>query len=348
MNQPPKDLGDQYRSALGEYLSNAEEAALSHAYELGRAAIGQGLGILDIATIHEDAVGTLLPRSTAQQSAHLERAANQFFREGLSPFEMTFRGYREANKELQRVNDALFRQKEELERINQELEAFSYTVSHHLKSPLRNIEGFSQALLEDSFDRLDEQGRKQVERIREAAARMRQLIEDLLSLARLSKGGLRPIRVDLTSVAHQIIERLQAAEPNRKVEVAIEGGVFANGDPNLLGVVLENLLGNAWKFTSKRELAKIEFGRTQYRGLTAYFVRDNGAGFDLTNAKKLFVPFQRLHSSSEFEGTGIGLATVERIVHRHGGEVWAMGEVNRGATVYFSLGGLDGGSPPAV
>jgi light-regulated signal transduction histidine kinase (bacteriophytochrome) len=338
VNQVPKDLGHQYRSALARYLSKPEEASLSQAYELGRMAIGQGLGILDIATMHEEAVATLIPPSVAEASSSLTRAANQFFREGLSPFEMTFRGYREANEELHRVNDTLFRQKDELERINQELESFSYTVSHDLKSPLRNIEGFSKALLEDSYDRLDEQGRKHVHRIREGATRMRELIEDLLSLSRLSQSTLCLVRVDLTSLAQQVLERLRESEPNRKVEVAVEQGIFVNGDEGLLGVVLENLLGNAWKFTSKRERGKIEFGRAQQKGRTVYFVRDNGAGFDMTYAEKLFTPFQRLHSSSEFDGTGIGLATVERIVDRHRGEVWAEGEVNRGATFYFTLG----------
>jgi PAS domain S-box-containing protein len=239
----------------------------------------------------------------------------------------------------------------QLEAVNKELEAFSYSVSHDLRAPLRAIDGFSHALQEDLGDRLDETCQDHLRRVRAATQRMARLIDDLLKLSRLGKVPLDKQRLDLSALAQGIVEELRAGEPARHVEVLVAENVQTKADPTLLAVVLDNLLGNAWKFTSKTSRARIEFGRLDgpppSAGVTpaaasggvgaVYFVRDNGAGFDMQYANKLFGAFQRLHSTSEFPGTGIGLATVARIIHRHGGEVWAEGAVDQGATFYFTL-----------
>jgi PAS domain S-box-containing protein len=222
---------------------------------------------------------------------------------------------------------------------NRELEAFSYSVSHDLRAPLRAIDGFSQALEEDCAERLDETGRRHLERIRSAARYMGQLIDALLRLSRVARMELRRSAMDLSGLARMVARDLEERDSGRKVEFAIAGGVRATGDANLLRVVLENLLGNAWKFTAKRKDARIEFGVETGSGEPVYRVRDNGAGFDMKYAGKLFGPFQRLHSASEFPGTGIGLATVQRVVHRHGGRVWAESAAGQGTTIRFTLGG---------
>jgi light-regulated signal transduction histidine kinase (bacteriophytochrome) len=220
---------------------------------------------------------------------------------------------------------------------NEELDAFSYSVSHDLRAPLRSIDGFSQILLEDYHDKLDEQGQKYLRTVRESSQQMAQLIDDLLNLSRVSRTEIRKETVDLSRMADTIVESLRTTQPEHSADCEIEHGMLAQGDPHLLKVVLDNLLGNAWKYSSKRARARIEFGRMKENGRVTYFVRDNGAGFDMAYAHKLFGVFQRLHAVSEFPGTGIGLATVQRIIHRHGGQVWAEGQVEQGATVYFTL-----------
>ncbi len=236
-----------------------------------------------------------------------------------------------------RVADELRRYAAQLEAANKELEAFSYSVSHDLRAPLRSIDGFSQALQEDYTARLDEEGRSHLRRVRAATQRMAHLIDDLLHLARVSRAELKSAPVDLSAVAQGVVAELRQREPRRAVEFVCVDQTRVRGDPTLLRVVLENLLGNAWKFTAQRRPARIEFGVSQQDGASAYFVRDNGAGFDMTYADKLFGAFQRLHSAKEFEGTGIGLATVQRIIHRHGGRVWAESAVDQGATFYFTV-----------
>jgi signal transduction histidine kinase len=220
---------------------------------------------------------------------------------------------------------------------NRELEAFSYSVAHDLRSPLRSIDGFSLALLEDCADQLDEEGRVYLRYVRESAQQMAKLIDDLLSLSRVSRTELRQSPIDLASIARTVLAHLQRNQPGRTVELVIGGNMPADGDADLMRIVLENLLGNAWKFTGKCSHARIEFGEMAQAGGTAYFIRDNGAGFDMAYADKLFGVFQRLHGVSEFEGTGIGLSIVQRIIRRHGGRVWAEGEVGRGAAFYFTL-----------
>jgi len=228
----------------------------------------------------------------------------------------------------------------ELEEANRELESFSYTVSHDLRAPLRSIGGFSKALAEDYESVLDERGRDYLKRIRTAVDLMGDLIDGLLALARLSRTEVFISNVNLSKISRDIIAELRYAEPTRKARVTIQDDVTASGDRKMLQIVMDNLLRNAWKFTSKSACAEIEFGAmSDNAGETVYFVRDNGAGFDDAYADKLFKPFQRLHSSDEFPGTGIGLATVEKIIRRHGGRIWAKGKMNEGAMFCFTLAG---------
>jgi PAS domain S-box-containing protein len=222
--------------------------------------------------------------------------------------------------------------------INKELEAFSYSVSHDLRAPLRHIESFSKLLLEEHAGQLDSQGRHCVDRIHAGTRRMGQLIADLLGLARMTRTEMASDAVNLSALAQDIVADLRKSEPRRRVEFVITPGLVVEGDPRLLRVALENLLSNAWKYTSKHPTARIEFGTIERDRRPVFFLRDDGAGFDMTYAGKLFGAFQRLHTESEFEGTGIGLATVQRIIHRHGGQVWAEGAVERGTTIYFALG----------
>ncbi|ADH86057.1 sensor histidine kinase [Desulfurivibrio alkaliphilus] len=231
---------------------------------------------------------------------------------------------------------------QELNATNKELDAFAYSISHDLRAPLRGIDGFSQALLEDYHDQLDDTGQDYLRRVRAGCSRMGHLIDDMLQLSRLSRGEINWRRVDLSAMAIESIAELQKNEAQRQVEVAIEPNVQVIGDPVLLRAVLDNLLGNAWKFTGKTEQPAISFGTVQKDGRTACFIRDNGAGFDMTYADKVFTAFQRLHSPKEFEGTGIGLATVQRIIHRHGGLIWVEAEEGKGAVFYFTL---DRGTP---
>jgi PAS domain S-box-containing protein len=246
-----------------------------------------------------------------------------------------------AEEEIQRLNEELERRVRrrtaQLEAFNRELEAFSYSVSHDLRAPLRAIDGFSQILLEDHEDALNEEGQSHLRRVRAASQRMGQLIDDLLDLSRMTRGQMRRERVDLSALAQSIAEEFRRTQPEHEVEVIIEEGLVANGDGSLLRVMLENLLGNAWKFTKDQPHPSIEFGLTEYGDDRAYYVRDNGVGFDMAYADKLFGAFQRLHSVSEYEGTGIGLTTVQRIIHRHGGQVWAKSEVGKGTTFFFTL-----------
>ena len=225
----------------------------------------------------------------------------------------------------------------ELLGANKELEAFSYSVSHDLRAPLRSIDGFSLALLDDYADKLDEDGRDYLHRVRAATQRMGILIDDLLNLSRVTRTEMRLGNADLGAIAQSIIAELQDTQPERRVEFRVEEGLEAVVDSHLLRITLENLIGNAWKFSSKRASACVEFGKTNCDGVLTYYVRDNGAGFDPAYAERLFGAFQRLHDNAEFPGTGVGLATVQRIIHRHGGRIWAESAVERGATFYFTL-----------
>jgi light-regulated signal transduction histidine kinase (bacteriophytochrome) len=242
---------------------------------------------------------------------------------------------RELNADLER---RVAMRTAELEATNRELESFSYSVSHDLRAPLRAIQGFSRILLEDCLPTLDETGREYLNRVCTSVDRMGRLIEDLLGLSRISRTKAVKVTVDLSAIARDAAEELRLADPQRDADFVIAPGVRVVGDPGLLRIVLQNLLGNAWKFTGKKPRARIEFGIvTSAAGQTTCFVRDEGAGFDMAYADQLFGVFKRLHPESEFPGTGIGLATVRRIVASHGGRIWAEAEPDRGATFFFTL-----------
>jgi signal transduction histidine kinase len=218
-----------------------------------------------------------------------------------------------------------------------ELEAFNYSVSHDLRAPLRSLDGFSQALLEDYGDRLDAEAQDHLKRIRGSAQRMGQLIDDLLQLSKIRRAEIKLQPVDLSALAELVVAELRGNEPDRNVEFVVRSQTEVQGDPGLLRIVLENLLRNAWKFTGKKQKGRIELGKRIEAKRTVYMISDNGAGFDPSFANKLFRPFERLHSSTEFEGTGIGLAIVDRIIQRHGGRVWAEGVPDQGATFFFTV-----------
>ncbi len=246
--------------------------------------------------------------------------------------------------EQKRAEEALIKEKEEVEKkthqlqvyVN-ELESFAYSVSHDLRAPLRSIDGFSQMLIEDYNDKLDDEGKDYLQRVRSASQHMAELIDDLLNLSRVTRCDMGSTNVDLSALAETIAVELQQMDPERDVQFSIAPRLVVRGDANLLRLALENLLGNAWKFSSRREHARIEVGYARNNGRSAYYIRDNGAGFDMEYTDKLFGVFQRLHSDKEFEGTGIGLATVQRIISRHGGTIWAEGALDKGATFYFRL-----------
>jgi signal transduction histidine kinase len=242
-----------------------------------------------------------------------------------------------AENEVKTLNRHLEQRLEELAEVNRELEAFSYSVSHDLRGPLSRIAGFSQALLEFHSQGIDEEGQLFLRRIENSARRMSELVEDLLRFSRVTRVPMNETRVDMTALVRVLAAELAARDPGRKAEFHIASDVTAWGDPGLLRSALENLLENAWKFTRRRAATVIEFGASQLIGAPVYFIRDNGAGFDMSEASRLFHPFQRLHDDAEFEGTGIGLATVDRVVRRHGGRVWAKAETDGGAVFYFTL-----------
>lgn len=227
---------------------------------------------------------------------------------------------------------------DELAAAKKELEAFSYSVSHHLRAPLRAVDGFAKILADEYAAELDDTGRHYLERIRSGTKRMGQLIDDLLGLSHLARVELWHRPIDMTAIAHQILGSFEAREPDRKVTWTVAPGLMGHGDARLVTMLYENLLGNAWKFSSKQTGAHIEAGGETRDGETVFFVRDNGAGFDMQYANMLFAPFQRLHSATEFPGTGVGLATVHRVVTRHGGRIWAESAPEKGATFFFTLG----------
>jgi PAS domain S-box-containing protein len=248
---------------------------------------------------------------------------------------------------VRELNESQQRHAVQVEAANKELEAFSYSVSHDLRAPLRSIDGFSIALVEDYGGLIDAAGKGLLDRIRAATKRMAQLIDDLLNLARVTRTEMRYELVDLGAMANAVLADLRSEDPERQVECVVGDHVIGHGDPRLLRVVLENLLGNAWKFTMNKPQARIELGMSRQDGAPVYFVRDDGSGFDMAYVDKLFGTFQRLHAATEFPGTGVGLASVRRIIQRHGGRTWAEGAVGKGATFSFTLSEQERGHPRA-
>jgi DNA-binding response OmpR family regulator len=293
---------------------------------------GLGAGADDFISKSSD-FAVLHARVVAQLRRKQFEDENRRYREQLLEKELEAARAR-ADKEVAEVRAALV---EELELKNKELDAFSYSVAHDLRAPLRSIDGFSQALLEDYEEKLDDTGQQYLRYVRESAQQMSALIDDLLELSRVTRSELVRRPLDLTAIANEVAGRLRRQNPARVVRTVVADGLTTEGDVRLLTVVFENLLGNAWKFTQKSADPTVEVGVEVQDGRRAFFVRDNGAGFDMAYAAKLFGVFQRLHGTDEFEGTGIGLATVQRIIHRHGGRVWADGEVGGGATFFFTL-----------
>jgi len=251
------------------------------------------------------------------------------------------RALSESDAEIRRMNAELERRvaqrTEQLEATNRELEAFAYAVSHDLRAPLRSMSGFSQLLQELPAGQFDDKSKHYLHRIHEASRRMSSLIEDLLSLSRINRSELTPRPVDLTQLATDTAAVVRERYPNRDVSLHIEPGLAAYGDARLLRIALENLLDNAWKYTAHTQAARVDVGSQLDEGTRTYFVRDNGVGFDMAYSAKLFGPFQRLHAETQYPGTGIGLVTVQRILARHGGRIWAQAAPNQGATFYFTI-----------
>jgi DNA-binding response OmpR family regulator len=309
-----------------------------------RAAMIRGLGVgADDYIAKSSDFEVLCARVLAQMRRKQFEDENRQIREQLLHNELEAAEARTA-REVAEARAALV---EELEHKNRELEAFSYSVSHDLRAPLRSIHGFSQALLEDYNDALPARAQNYLRRVCGAAERMGTLIDDLLQLSQMGRAQMQAERVDLGAIAQAIVGALRRGEPDRAVDVAIADGLVVEGDPGLLRALLANLLGNAWKFTAKTAAPMIEFAAERdVGGVTVYTIRDNGAGFDMAYAERLFAPFQRLHTPAEFPGTGIGLATVQRIVDRHGGRVWARGEIGKGAAFSWTLGTRFSGNKP--
>jgi light-regulated signal transduction histidine kinase (bacteriophytochrome) len=329
-------------AALG-YLAGARQAqtptgapARPYVIDLWNVHLTLSVGAMGVAVIFALTV-LLLTAALLSTISHRRRMRAEAASRKLSTAIEDITKLEQAEAALERQRNELAQANAGLTAANRELEAFTYSVSHDLRAPLRAIDGFSQAILEDYSDRLDSTGRGHLERVRHAAQRMSHLIDDMLNLARVTRSPIHQEILDLSAIARSIAEELSQAEPARKVEFRIEDGLNATGDANLLRAAMENLIRNSWKYTSNHATAKIEFGKIRMNGKSPFFVSDDGAGFDPRYADRLFGAFQRLHTQAEFPGTGIGLATVQRIIRRHGGEIWAEGNIEKGATFYFTI-----------
>jgi light-regulated signal transduction histidine kinase (bacteriophytochrome) len=330
-----------YAANLRAYLAEPDESARAAAYEIGRAAMDSGAGVIDIVGAHAEAIASILGASPA---AAISARSIPFLIECLAPLEMAHRGFMAANRALQTANADLELRTRQLQEANKDLGSFAYSVSHDLRAPLRAIDGFSQTVVEDCAPLLDDAGRFAIDRICANARRMGRLIDDMLHLARISHGELSPGPTDLGALATEIAAELREQQPDRDLDVRIAEGLVADADPDLIRIALTNLLGNAVKFTGNQPAPRIEFASETRDGEVVYYVRDNGAGFDMAYADQLFRPFERLHSADDFPGSGIGLATVQRVIRRHGGRIWADATIGRGATFFFTLGGTRSGA----
>ncbi len=315
-----RKLQTDYASTLREYLARTGENSLQHAYELGRQAIQNGMGVMDIVSIHNEELFKLLSgASTAKECMQIADAAQNLFIECLAPFELTHRGFKD------------------IESVNRDLESFSYSISHDLRAPLRAIDGFSKMLAKDLENEADEERKRKLDIVRNNVQKMDRLIEGLLTFSRAGRSAISPVRLDIKRIVKEIWDEQCLLNPGRRMELRIGRLPLSSGDRILIRQVVANLLANAVKYTRKKKSATIKIGGHAQDGENVYNIKDNGAGFDMTYYDKLFGVFQRLHSESEYEGTGVGLAIVQRIIHRHGGRVWAEGKVGQGAIFYFSL-----------
>jgi light-regulated signal transduction histidine kinase (bacteriophytochrome) len=307
------------------FLQGGGEESLLRGYEIGRRTVEADQSLLKLVECcHETFAQGLRRASSVQQVSEIARSAGELLSASLAPFEMTHRGYKESVRGLVEAN--------------RQLEAFSYSVAHDLRSPLSVIIGFNDLVIEQFGSALGEDGRAMVAGIRRSAERMEQIIKGLLDLSRLGRKEISPEQVDLSKMANEIIAEHRETDAGRAVSVSIQGGMIAEADYQLMWSLMTNLISNAWKYTSKRKEAEIEIGTEEVNGERAYFVRDNGAGFDMQQAGKLFSPFQRMHGMDEFEGIGIGLSTARRITERLGGRIWTHAELDQGATFFFTLG----------
>jgi light-regulated signal transduction histidine kinase (bacteriophytochrome) len=336
-------LAEQYELALEDYLASAGEAALEGAYRVGRRALADALGVMELSAIHREALGRVLRDCrTTEECARAAAVATGFFAESLAPYEMALRGFRESSEQLRVANEALEQRRSDLAAANKELEAFTYSVSHDLRAPLRHIDGFSKLLLEEYSTELPDEARHYLTRVRDGTRHMGKMVDDLLNLSRVGRREPTVQLTGLNSLVEEVRSDLQPDVGGREIEWQIGPLPFVECDPALIKQVLANLLSNAVKFTRLRKRTVIEVGATTRDGEPVIFVRDNGVGFNMKYADKLFGIFQRLHRQEDFEGTGVGLAIVERIIHKHGGRVWAEAALDKGATFYFALGEPEG------
>ncbi len=325
-----------YATALRAYLKDPDESTLEAAYELGRTALDNGSGVIAIVGAHAEAFRSMLESSQIAIWTH----SVSFLVECLAPLEMAHRGFMEANQTLQTLNA-------DLERTNRDLQSFATSIAHDLRTPLRALAGYSAALREDCADDLGDVGRGYAERIEAASEHMGQVLDDLLRISVVARAKIKLQQVDLGAEVASISEELQRESPDRRVRLTIQQPAWVLADRSLIRTVLQDLLDNAWKFTSGQDDASIEFGTTPAADArVCCYVRDNGAGFDPAYVDKLFKPFQRLHTAREFPGSGIGLASVRQIVDRHGGHAWAEGSVGHGATISFTLPAIEPAGQP--
>jgi light-regulated signal transduction histidine kinase (bacteriophytochrome) len=316
-----------YKTSLEESLAGGGEVVLQRGYELGRHAVRDGIGVMDIISIHAEVVLSLLSQAaTTSECTHIVKASQCLLSEFLAPFELTYRGF----IDLESLTV-------QLETANKELESFSYTVSHDLRTPLLVIDWYMRVILEKCGDTFDEDMLAKLNVVRSQAQMMSKLIDDLLAFSCLGKKNIAPSKLDIGEIVNEVWRELLVVNSKRKMGMTLKSVPIAYGDRTLIKQVYFNLLSNAVKFTKRSTDARIEAGGFIEGDKTVFFVKDNGIGFDMAYHDKLFGVFQRLHSSSDFDGTGIGLATVQRIVHRHGGRVWAKGKEGKGATFFFSL-----------
>jgi light-regulated signal transduction histidine kinase (bacteriophytochrome) len=333
------DIEKKYKAALREHLARPDEDTLFGAYQLGHDAIARGMGVLEIADIHQRALVSLTADATTpDEITAIFGNAHAFYREILSSFEMIHRGFRESTAAVEELEQRIQQRTSLLQETNKELDTFSYSVAHDLRAPLRAIDGFTRLLQDDFSSQLSDEGRRFLTIARTNAKKMTELLDNLLTLSRANRKKIATKSlVNMKELAHVVASDLLKKESNRTIVMDIHDVPSVPGSPTMMRQVLLNILSNAIKFTRGLPHPVIEFGSTMREGEQVFYVRDNGIGFEMRNADKLFDTFQHLHPEETYEGTGVGLAVVRRIIHRYGGRVWAEAEPNKGATIYFTI-----------